>query len=129
MSRNGIRNGDIILIVLAVAIFIVISLGILGDGLHGGKNDMVHISTPSENLVYPLNEDRTVTVDGTIGKSVLSIQDGKIRFISSPCNNQTCLHGAVSNASDFIACLPNGVMVSLSSSVDASDQEVDEIVF
>lgn len=67
--------------------------------------------------VYPAKtggEALRVSVQGPLGDTVLEINDGQARIISSPCLNQTCVAaGTIHRRGAFIACLPNRVMVSV----------------
>lgn len=71
---------------------------------------------------YPLDRPRTIHVGGVQGESVLRIEDGRVRFVTSPCRNQVCVHsGWLSHAGDAAACLPNRVSVSLEGGSDTLD--------
>ena len=53
-------------------------------------------------------------VAGRLGDSVLQIENGKIRFIASPCTNKYCVHaGWLSHSGEIAACLPNGVLIEV----------------
>ena len=63
---------------------------------------------------YSLSENRVLHVAGTLGESVLKIEDGRVRFIASPCRNRVCIHsGWHAHRGDAAACLPNRVSLSL----------------
>jgi hypothetical protein len=65
-------------------------------------------------LVYllPLDKDKTVSVDGLIGKTIIEIKDRKVRIIESPCRNKLCVkEGWVESGA--ILCLPNKVVVTI----------------
>lgn len=71
---------------------------------------------------YPLDTARTLHIGGSQGASVLRIEDGRVRFVASPCRNQVCVHsGWLAHAGDATACLPNRVSVSLEGGPDALD--------
>ncbi len=64
---------------------------------------------------YALDADRGIRVDGRAGPSILKVENGRVRFISSPCRNQVCVHGGwLSHSGEAAACLPNRVSISLS---------------
>ncbi|MDP9142889.1 MAG: NusG domain II-containing protein [Pseudomonadota bacterium] len=64
---------------------------------------------------YALDIDREIRIDGRVGPSMLKVENGRVRFISSPCRNQVCVHGGwFSHSGDAAACLPNRVSISLS---------------
>ncbi|HEB55302.1 MAG TPA: NusG domain II-containing protein [Gammaproteobacteria bacterium] len=61
-----------------------------------------------------LNKDQEINIDGPLGTSRLQIQNGKIRFIASPCSARVCIHkGWLSHSGDFNACLPNRISIEI----------------
>ena len=61
-----------------------------------------------------LGRDGEVEVQGRMGPSRLLVQDGRVRFTTSPCRNKQCIHsGWLAHEGDFAACLPNGVAVEV----------------
>lgn len=61
-----------------------------------------------------LNQNRTLEVPGPAGISRIIIEQGKVRFASSPCHNQYCVHqGWLAHAGQVAVCLPNQVSVEL----------------
>lgn len=77
---------------------------------------------------YPLDRPRTWKVNGREGVSVLQIDDqGRVRFVSSPCRNKICIHsGWLSHSGDATACLPNRVSIRL---LGGDDNTVDSVSF
>lgn len=69
--------------------------------------------------VYPLSQDRLLSVHGPIGDTVIEIKNSRVRVISSACPNKLCVHqGFIKRGS--IICLPNRVVITIGvSSVDA----------
>ena len=69
------------------------------------------------NTVYAtlsLDQERTLAVHGPLGESRIVISKGRVRFESSPCNNQYCVHqGWLSHAGQVAICLPNQVSLEL----------------
>ncbi len=64
---------------------------------------------------YPLQVDRTLTIEGRRGPLLLTIEAGRVRFSMSPCRNQICVHsGWLSHSGDAAACLPSRVSITLS---------------
>ena len=61
-----------------------------------------------------LNQDRLIDVTGPLGVSKIEIKQGKVRFLSSPCANQYCVHqGWLHHAGQAAICLPNRVSLEL----------------
>ena len=66
------------------------------------------------DITLPLSGEQRVSVHGPLGDSVIEIRDGRVRFVSSPCNGKQCVHsGWLSHSGELAACLPNGIMVSV----------------
>jgi hypothetical protein len=74
--------------------------------------------------VLPLDADRTVAVEGPLGKTFIEIKGQRVRVTDSPCRNKLCIEqGWV--RSGTIICLPNRVVVTVgdhnkSAKVDAT---------
>ena len=80
-----------------------------------GPADEVTITAGGKTQVLPLNHDRRVIVNGLLGKSIIEIHHGRARFVASSCNGKICLHaGWLARTGDTAACVPNGVIVSIS---------------
>ena len=77
-----------------------------------GTRSSILIQGAEDRLVYPLDAEALVRVPGPLGDTVVEIRDGGARVRSSPCANQTCLSaGTVHRHGEWLACLPNGVLV------------------
>ena len=63
---------------------------------------------------YDLNQMRELKITGAMGESLISINQGKVRFKQSPCSNQYCVHqGWLSRAGQVAICLPNQISLQL----------------
>lgn len=63
---------------------------------------------------YDLNQKRELHIKGPIGESIISIEQGKVRFKQSPCPNQYCVHqGWLNHAGQVAICLPNQISLQL----------------
>jgi hypothetical protein len=61
---------------------------------------------------YPVSAVETIRVSGPLGESVIVLENGQARVVSSPCQNQTCVAApAILARGQWIACLPNRGMV------------------
>lgn len=73
-----------------------------------------------------LYQPQQLEIKGKLGVSRLQIEDGKIRFISSPCSTQQCVHqGWIHVGGESVTCLPNGISVQVLS----PDPRYDSINF
>ncbi|MCL2139867.1 MAG: NusG domain II-containing protein [Treponema sp.] len=96
---------------------------------YSGSNSpaMVNIKSGNDEWLFPIDAEETLAFSGPLGETVINISDGKARFISSPCMNQTCVaSGAVQIPGQWAACLPNRIMlfigegdIKIESNVDA----------
>lgn len=67
-----------------------------------------------ESLTSELSHDRTLSAHGPLGDSVIEINQGRARFVSSPCRGQVCVHsGWLQAAGEIAACLPNRISLTL----------------
>ncbi len=72
-----------------------------------------------------LQHDQIISIAGRLGESQIEIKDGKARFISSPCQHKRCIQrGWLSRSHDFMACLPNEVMLNITGTTS-----LDSVVF
>ncbi len=122
---------DFVIIAIALGL-IVLSLFFTFSTREDGESLIV--TTPDGDWVYALSDDVTIDSKGTLGNSVIVIDEGKAFFVSSPCDNQLCVHSnPIHSSSQFIACLPNQIFIRVESTeVDVSqalDDELDVIGF
>jgi hypothetical protein len=76
--------------------------------------------------VLPVDKDKTVSVEGPMGKTVVEIRNHRVRITESPCHNKLCIkQGWIESGS--IICLPNRVVVTIGNQEDESDKIVDAI--
>ncbi len=88
----------------------------------GGNAAYVRIQSRDGVYQYPLSTDRTISVMGPLGPTVIQIKDGQVMFLSSPCPGQDCVHHApLSQDGAFNACLPNQVLVTIESQGEVDD--------
>ena len=67
-----------------------------------------------QQWIYPLDADTILRVPGPLGETVVEIEDGSVRVISSPCPEKICVKtGRISKPGQWIACLPNRVFISI----------------
>lgn len=112
--------------VVIVAVILLPGLYVRYWGDEGPATSVRIAASGQEEITVPLTSNRRFTVKGPLGNSVIEIRDGRVRFISSPCSGQQCVHsGWLAHAGELAACLPNGIMVS----VTGRDRRYDSINF
>ena len=115
-NSRPIKLIDGIVIVLLVVIALILALtGVL----KGDKGATLVVTANGQTSYYDLDEDRTITVNDV----KIVIKDGKASVTSSVCPDQICVaHGKISHDNESIVCLPQGVVISVSSGdgMDAS---------
>ena len=115
MSRNNrtyqFKPLDIVAFLVAAAVLVAFSLSAFGGT---GENLTVQITTRDHVLLYSLDADRIVEVEGPIGLSRLEIEGETVRMVSSLCPDQLCINmGDIQKAGRWIACLPNQVFIRI----------------
>lgn len=77
------------------------------------EGNSVKIEVNGKNYgVYSLSENRIISVEGPLGKTVIEIKDRKVRVVSSACPNKLCVHQGFVNRGSII-CLPNRVVITI----------------
>jgi hypothetical protein len=72
----------------------------------------VHLKGEDGEWVFPVDAVETMRISGPLGDTVIEINGSAARIAASPCLNQTCVAGgAVHAPGQWVACLPNRVML------------------
>ncbi len=97
-------------IVIALALATAASFFWLGQAPRGAE-----VVVEREGVVIfraPLAADRTVTLEGPLGETVLSIRDRQACILSSPCPHKVCMGmGHIAQQGELLACVPNRLLV------------------
>ncbi len=110
-ARLQLKGLDLAAAALALAVIALLSVRAYG-GRAGAE--AVHLRGPGGDWLYPLGVDRTVSVKGPLGDTVVEIRGGQARVLSSPCAEKICVRsGAVARQGQWIACLPNRVFLDI----------------
>jgi len=117
--RVGVRIFDII-IILAVAGLTAFAFYIAYMRPQG--TSLVLIRGDAGEWVYPLNAEETIVLKGPIGDTTVRIHENSAWIESSPCDNYTCIAvGSVSKQGEWVACLPNNVLLIIHGINDGVD--------
>jgi hypothetical protein len=81
-----------------------------------------HIRGEGRSWIFPLDAEERIRVPGPLGETVVEIRGGRVRVLSSPCVNQTCVAaGHIHRQGEWAACLPNRVFVAIEGSADNAE--------
>lgn len=103
---------DFLALVFAVTVIVGFSLYAVEQG---SQENSVVVETDEGTFLYPLDQDRTLEFEGPLhDHTVVEIEDGKARFVSSPCRDKICIAaGWLEEDQQWAACLPNRVFVQV----------------
>lgn len=100
----------------AILLALLLAAGALFPLLgRGGAGERVVVEQDGR-IVFtaPLSGERTASLTGPLGETVLAIHDGSARIVSSSCPHRICLGmGGVSQRGDIVACVPNRLLVRI----------------
>ncbi|WP_455209383.1 NusG domain II-containing protein [Kaarinaea lacus] len=112
MLGQKLTTGDRLLLVLALITIAVLYAIYWGQSVYG--NQAVIAIAGKHWRTIDLYQDNVYDVKGAQGVSRLEVHDGKIRFISSPCDTKLCIHqGWIHQSGEIVACVPNTVSVRI----------------
>jgi hypothetical protein len=121
--RNMMKSGDYILIgVIGFAFFCSVFFvqRIAEEGM------LVSVSVDG-NLLYrlPINTDKSVTIDGPIGRTTIVIQNRNVWIVDAPCPHKTCMRmGKIRFGRETIVCIPNRLLIRIEG---GSDLDIDGV--
>lgn len=125
---KGIKKIKILDVFIVIISLLLIGFSIVYLIINSEQGSKVRISTPETEFVYSLDKDAEITVESTLGESVIVINDGEAYFKSSPCDNQICVHSSpVHDTTGFIACIPNEVFLRIESNEKKKEEDFDSV--
>lgn len=128
MNLKGLLNSTTIADKILLSVLILLSFsGIIFIREVLPKGRTVQIEVDGRPVyVLPIDKDRTVSVEGPEGKTVVEIKGQRIRVTESPCHNKLCIQqGWIESGA--IVCLPNRVIVTIGNHKDEFNKIVDAI--
>jgi hypothetical protein len=115
----SVKAADGIIIVLALAISVFSAVLVYAGP---DRQKKLVIQGPGGSWVFPLDAEELVSVAGPLGTTTVELRGGRARVLASPCTNQLCIAaGTIHGRGQWLACLPNKVLVR----VEARDDELD----
>ena len=118
-SRSRLKN-DIIFIGSFLVLAVLIGLCIF---FFRSDGDTVTVTVDGDvRGVYPLGENITVEIKTDNGINILVIKDGVAFIESASCPDKICVaHKPISRDRETVVCLPNRVVIRVSSSEEGAD--------
>ncbi len=118
-----IKKADVIALIVILILTAVFFL-VFRTFKSQGKTVIVRVSG-EETASYSLDKDRTETINGANGgTNLLVIEDGTVCLKEASCPDKLCVNqGKISKRGESIICLPNEVIVEISSDDDAQTED------
>jgi hypothetical protein len=105
------RPADAAVFVVVFAVTAICALKVYGGSRDGVR---LYIRGTGGSWVYPMDRTGRVEIPGPLGRTVVELSGGGARVVSSPCTNKTCiLSGTIHRRGQWVACLPNGVSLTI----------------
>ena len=73
-----------------------------------------------------LDEDIMLNLDGKAGGIKLFVSNDNVYVTDADCGDKLCLDKLISKSGQFIACLPNKILISI---VSSKEQGVDTVAY
>ena len=109
--RKLLRPGDVLVLLVGITGWVTLTASLWQSGPAAQaqvRRDGVLVAA------YALNEDRTVTVAGPIGTTVIRIESGRARVVSDPGPRQYCVRqGWLTRPGEMALCAPNHISLTL----------------
>lgn len=118
---------DILLVCVLLAVGGVIFLFAF---LSGQGGDSVQVKVDGRvTAVYPLAENRTVTINGIGGENVLVIENGEAYISEADCPDKLCVNqGKISMNGQSVICLPHKTVIEITGEKQSDKSDIDIIV-
>ncbi|AEJ62483.1 protein of unknown function DUF1312 [Spirochaeta thermophila DSM 6578] len=109
IMRRSMGIGDWVIIVFALFAL----TGVLAAAYTRPMGPLVvRVESEGGVFLYPLDEDRTLEVEGPLGPEKVIIRNGAVWIEEAPCPDKLCIAmGRISSPGQWIACLPNRIFV------------------
>ena len=121
-----LKPGDVIVIIAVLVLSLVL---LTGNFVFKGKSgDCFYVKCNGEITEYPLDKDRTITIQNNGITLVLEVKENSVSVTDADCPDRLCerAHG-ISRIGETIVCLPARVVIGISEG-ERSAYEADGIV-
>lgn len=124
MRQEKQHRADLLLLGGLLLIGCLLGLFLLLTGREGAQVQVRVAGAVAE--VFPLNRDRTYTIEGAEGgTNLLVIQDGEAWIEEASCPDGLCVHmGKIHRDGQSVVCLPNQVVVEIVAEGEQSDVDL-----
>lgn len=112
-----LKKADTVLIIAFLALAVVMLFAELIPKESGG----VKIMHDGVSDIYPLNENRDISVTSNGYKLTVSISDGTVYVKSADCPDKVCQRTGKINGSGSIVCIPAKVTVEFTDDINEND--------
>jgi len=67
----------------------------------------------------PLDQNRRIELSGPLGTTLVQVQSGQVKVLSSPCPHKVCIGmGPISRGGELLACVPNHLLLRIEGEAD-----------
>ncbi len=123
MFRTSLKPGDWLLLVFSAGLVLFLVFRSFGGA---GSAALVRIEGSESSYVYPLDAEVELDVPGPLGLTHVHIHENQVWISDSPCTEKICIAaGEIHRRGDFVACLPNRVLVQIEGGIAESGTEDD----
>lgn len=117
---------------VVLGIYLLVFSGTIVFSLSGsfGEPTRLVVESSGKTWEYGLDHDVDIEIPGPLGPSRIQIVDGQAQFTDSPCKDKLCVHaGSIHSPNAWAACLPNKVMIRITSSKELPEDLPDASAF
>jgi len=127
MMRFRIKIVDVSILVLILCVIVMLYLMHTSNAIP----QFVQIKTPYASYRYLLSTDQEFSVDGFLGKTDILIQGGSVDVLADPGPRKISVnHRPISQTGDWIASLPNGVLITIIGETSSKEKtEFDDVAY
>lgn len=124
MNKRFGKN-DVIFIALMLVFCIAVCVAVYKGGAVEGSNITITVDG-EEYGTYSLLEEQTITVGEGDTINIIQIKGGKAYMVEASCPDQLCVdQNEISFDKESIICLPNKVVITVTSDVES---ELDGVI-
>jgi len=108
--------------ILVACLLVIAVLALpLTPALAGSHGDRATVTCADGTHTLGLDTNADYSFPGTLGDVVVSVRDGAVSIVKSPCPNQTCVRcGGVDQAGEVLVCVPGGVTITVDTDEEAA---------